>query len=263
MNAVQQIYKALLKEHGPQGWWPISAGDMVMRIRGRGEKRARSIESEVRNRMNQNLISYHPGDYSYPRNESQRFEICAGAILTQNTSWKQAEKALMGLRKLNALTAETVRKISENKLKKSIRPAGYFNQKAKKLKHFAEFYLSLKGRTPSRDELLNVWGIGRETADSILLYAYNVPVFVVDAYTRRIFSSLGMVKADAKYDEIKDFFERSIIPVKLLQTVPEKQVQIYQEYHALIVEHAKKYYSGGDFGACPLLKIAGINRNQR
>lgn len=196
------IYKNLLKAYGPQGWWPINN-------------------------------KYHPKDYSYPKTNSQKFEICIGAILTQNTSWKQVEKAIINLYKLKTLNAERMRILDINTLKEAIKPAGYFNQKAKKIKKFTGFYLELKGKTPTRRQLLKVWGIGSETADSILLYAYNIPSFVIDAYTKRIFTNLGLIKEEANYDQIKEFFENNL----------QSSIILYQEYHALIVEHAKRHYS--------------------
>jgi len=214
MNLLKRIYSILLKKYGFQGWWPL------LGCKGTKPTKTGSIKG------------YHSGDYSCPRNNSQRFEICIGAILTQNTSWPQVEKALLNLKKLKALSPESLMKLDESKLKQAIKTAGYFNQKAKKLKIFAEFYINLKARTPTRDELLNVWGIGPETADSILLYAFNVPEFVVDAYTRRIFSKLGFIEKNASYNKIKKLFEKNL----------EKDFRLYQEYHALIVEHAKRNF---------------------
>lgn len=209
MRNIAQTYKALLKQHGPQGWWPLlELGDPTYK---RGDK---------------SYGGYHPGDYSYPKTDSQRFEICVGAIFTQNTSWNNVVKALLNLKKSNALSADGVKRLSMGKLRELIKPAGYYNQKAKKLKLFVAFYLKLAGRTPTREELLSVWGIGKETADSILLYAYMVPIFVVDAYTRRLF---GYDKKE-DYDKIRLDFEDAL----------PKDYQIYQEYHALIVEQIKK-----------------------
>jgi len=217
-NAALGIYRWLFREYGPQGWWPIG---------GR----------------------YHKGDYSFPRNEGERFEICAGAILAQNTAWKNAQKAIANLKRAGMLD---VRKISRMELKKLallIQPSGYFNAKARKLKIFANFFSGLRGRIPAREELLSVWGIGPETADSILLYSYGVPSFVADAYTRRIFSNLGLVKKNAGYEQVRAFFERNL----------KKDIAIYQEYHALVVEHAKKYYSKkADWGKCPLYEKFGM-----
>lgn len=195
--------------------------------------------------------NYHPGNYNYPENNEQRFEICAGAILTQNTAWINVEKALINIDKLSAMNAFSIVNTGDSILREAVKPAGYFNQKAVYLKTFALFYIALKGRIPSRNELLSVKGIGPETADSILLYAYNQPEFVIDAYTKRIFSFLGFFPENTKYDEIKKMFINSL-PADFI---------LFQEYHALIVEHAKRYYSGkSDFKSCPLLKR--INRPQ-
>ncbi len=220
MNKIYQIYNMLLKLYGPQGWWPL------LNCKGINPTKTGAIKG------------YHPNDYFYPKNSKQRFEICIGAILTQNTSWPQVEKALLNLKELKALTSEAIKKLNLEKLKQAIKPAGYFNQKAKKLKIFAEFYINLKGKTPTRDELLNVWGIGPETADSILLYAFKVPEFVVDAYTKRVFSHLGIINKTATYNKIKEIFENNL----------PKNLKIYQEYHALIVEHAKRHYSKKPYG---------------
>ena len=131
------------------------------------------------------------------------------------------------------MNADAIKEINIKRLKEAIKPAGYYNQKAGYLKEFAGFFLSIKKRIPVREELLSVKGIGPETADSILLYAYNQPEFVVDAYTKRMFSHLDFFNENAKYHEIKEIFETSL----------PKDIIIYQEYHALIVQHAKNYYS--------------------
>ncbi len=211
MNKIKCFYEKLLEKYGLQGWWPL------LDCKGCNPTKTGSIQG------------YHPGDYSYPKNENQRFEICIGAILTQNTSWPQVEKALINLKKINAINPEKIKNMEISELCHAIKPAGYFNQKAKKLKIFSEFYINLKGKKPTRDELLALWGIGPETADSILLYAYKLPSFVADAYTRRIFSSMGLIKKYETYDNIKKLFEDNL----------EKDFKLYQEYHALIVEHAK------------------------
>ncbi|MBN1792607.1 endonuclease III domain-containing protein [Candidatus Woesearchaeota archaeon] len=215
-GAVLEYYGALLKRYGPQGWWPIL--DLHHARKGVNPTKSGSING------------YHPGDFSYPRSEAQRFEICIGAILTQNTAWPNVEKALLNLKQLDCLDSGRLLALSEEILKGAIRPAGYFNQKARKLKVFAEFYASLKGRAPSRGELLGLWGVGPETADSILLYAFRVPVFVVDAYTRRIFSGMGWFEKDAEYESIRSFFESSL----------DGDYKLFQEYHALIVEKGKR-----------------------
>lgn len=159
----------------------------------------------------------------------RRFEIAAGCILTQNTAWRNVERAIANLEEEGLLAPKKMLAAKEEGIRTRIRPAGCFNQKAKKLRAFAEFYGKLGGRTPTRDGLLGLWGVGPETADSILLYAYDVPSFVVDAYTKRILLRLGMIGEDAQYDEIKALFERALAP----------DAAAYQEYHGLLVEHAK------------------------
>lgn len=228
MDRMQNIYAYLLGLYGKQGWWPLlDLGSVRYRP---GDK---------------SYGGYHPGDYTYPKTANQRFEICVGAILTQNTAWNNVKTALANLREINALSPKGMADISESALKEAIRPAGYFNQKAKKLKIFTRFFRALKGRTPTRKELLTVWGIGPETADSILLYAYNVPSFVVDAYTRRIMRNLGLVDSRASYDDIKALFENALKP----------DAALFQEYHALLVEHAKRFYKKkSEYKHCPLYK---------
>ncbi len=228
MNRMKRIYACLLKEYGPQGWWPLlDLGSVRYRL---GDK---------------NYGGYHPGEYSYPKTDAQRFEICIGAVLTQNTAWNNVKAALANLKAISALSAKGMAEINEGALKKAIRPAGYYNQKARKLRLFSEFYIKLKGRTPTREELLAVWGIGPETADSILLYAYNKPSFVVDAYTRRIMRNLGLIDRKAGYDDVKALFENALKP----------DAALFQEYHALLVEHAKRFYrKKSDYRHCPLYK---------
>ncbi|MFW6383300.1 MAG: endonuclease III domain-containing protein [Nanoarchaeota archaeon] len=207
---INQKYCELLQKHGPQGWWPL------MDVKGCNPTKTGSSRG------------YHPGDYSYPKNEKQRFEICLGAILTQNTSWTNVEKALYNLYEINCIDPKKILKIDDEKLKKAIRSAGYFNQKAKKLKIFADFFIKLNN-VPTREKLISLWGIGPETADSILLYAHKKPFFVVDAYTRRIFSRLGVIDANDNYENIRKLFEDSL----------PRDYKVYQEYHALIVEEGK------------------------
>ena len=213
--------------YGEQGWWPL--------IDFKGNNPAKTGS----------LRGYHPKNYELPKTNHQIYEVCIGAVLTQNVGWINVEKALENLKKLKAINPKNLLKLDDKKLKEAIKPAGYYNQKARKIKGFTKFYLTLKGRTPAREELLSVWGVGKETADSMLLYAFKVPTFVVDAYTRRIFANLGFVDEKAGYDEIKSFFESNLKP----------DLAVYQEYHALIVEHAKRYYSKkGQYRLCPLYK---------
>jgi len=206
---LKRIYDRLLEEYGEQGWWPL---------------------------LKDGEICYHTKDYSFPRSEDERFEIICGALLTQNTNWKNVEMALINLKNNNLLSADTISKCNIDLLKECIKPAGYFNQKAERLRMLAEFFIGLEG-VPSRDELLSLKGVGLETADSILLYGYSVPTFVVDAYTKRIVRRLGLVNSD-DYDEIKSFFKNNL----------DEDYKVYQEFHALLVEHAKRYYLGNKDG---------------
>jgi len=200
----------LHKAYGCQGWWPLTTSN--------GHAAENMSEG-----------GYHPGNYSLPQADCQVYEICIGAILTQNVGWGNVEKALHNLLKLEAINPLAILNMDIELIKEAIRPAGYYNQKARKLIGFTEFYVALKGKTPTRKELLGVWGVGKETADSMLLYAFKRPGFVVDAYTKRIFHNLGFIREDAEYDDVKALF-------------------IYQEYHALIVEHAKRYYTKKPYG---------------
>jgi endonuclease-3 related protein len=159
----------------------------------------------------------------------RRWEVIVGAILTQNTSWKNVEKAISNLNQAKALGMEKIKQIKKQKLAKLIKPSGYFNQKAERLKIAAEFFS--KNNKPTREQLLKVKGIGPETADSILLYAYSKPVFVIDLYTKRIFSRVGMCKSVCSYDELQNIFHKSL----------KKDSKMFNEYHALIVELAKQH----------------------
>lgn len=164
------------------------------------------------------------------------FEIIIGAILTQNTSWSNVEKAMVNLKPY--LQPHLLYNMEDNKLARLIKPSGFFNIKTKRLKSFLNWFKgrdfslqSLKALDPYniREELLSIKGIGRETADSIILYALNIPIFVVDAYTKRMFNRLGFSLPDS-YDDIQRFFQANL----------PKEVQLYNEYHALIVRHCKE-----------------------
>jgi endonuclease-3 related protein len=238
---IQKIYDYLLEAYGPQGWWPLTD------LHGNGGSNPTKTGS---------VQGYHPGDYTYPRNSKQQFEIISGALLTQNTSWPQVETALLNLKRLNALSPEGILCLDPETLKEAIKPAGYYNQKAGRLKILAEWFSDLQERThdrsaegiPIREELLSLKGVGPETADSILLYAFKQPSFVVDAYTRRIMTNLGLIGEKAKYEDVKALFEENLLEGPV----------VYQEYHALLVEHAKRHYKKkGAYGECPLLKIVG------
>lgn len=227
MHCVEWIYHELYGRYGPQGWWPL--------LDYGGEREPAKTGSRR---------GYHPLRYDLPETRTQIFEVCAGAILTQNTNWMNVERALLDLRSLGALDPLRLVRLDDATLKEAVRSAGYYNQKSRYLREFADFFLSLGTKAPAREELLEIRGIGRETADSMLLYAFHVPIFVVDAYTRRIFGNLGLIEEKAGYDRIRDLVEENLPPA----------LPVYQEYHALLVEHAKRYYrKGADRRACPLL----------
>ncbi len=192
---INKIYRLLYTKYGPQGWWP---GD-----------------SEL--------------------------ECVLGAILTQNTSWTNVEKAIQNLKDLNVISVEMLRLITTDELAQLIRSSGYYNQKALKIKNFINFlYENYEGELEKmfdqeasmlRDKLLEIKGIGPETADSIILYCANKPVFVIDAYTHRIFSRHGVVPEQTNYNEMQELFMDSL----------ENDVEIFNEYHALIVKVAKEH----------------------
>ena len=189
----QQVFDLLFASFGPQGWWPAETA----------------------------------------------FEVMIGAILTQNVAWKNVERAIENLKSSNKLGPRAMYRISERELAALIRPAGYFNVKAKRLKAYLRYFglnyqsnlCKMKARSLKalRPELLEVNGVGPETADSILLYALEMPTFVVDAYTRRIFSRLGLVDGKIGYDDLRARFSDSI----------PKDIGLYKEYHALIVALGK------------------------
>jgi endonuclease-3 related protein len=171
------------------------------------------------------------------------FEIAIGAILTQNTSWSNVELALANLRKNDLLDAKKLLECNINELQKHITPAGYFKQKAQYLVNLSKLWI--ENNNPSREELLAVKGIGEETADSILLYLLEKPEFVIDAYTTRISTRLGFGDSTNK-SYWKEFYENHI----------EKSVIIYNEFHALLVIHAKTFCkkNGPDCSRCFLQK---------
>ncbi|HTZ11882.1 MAG TPA: endonuclease III domain-containing protein [Candidatus Margulisiibacteriota bacterium] len=202
------IYKKLYSTFGPQHWWPAESP----------------------------------------------FEVMVGAILTQNTSWQNVEKALGNLKKHGLLKPDKLLSLPERKLALLLVPAGYYNIKAKRLRNFLKFlsrdYRSNINRMASRDlpflrrQLLSVNGIGQETADSILLYALDKPVFVVDAYTKRILSRHGLIKEEAAYEEAQDFFMKRL----------KRDTRLFNEYHALLVRLGKEFCSKKKprCSACPL-----------
>jgi endonuclease-3 related protein len=163
-----------------------------------------------------------------PETALQKFEVAVGAILTQNTAWSNAARAIESLNAGRFLNPEALLALDEKSLAGMIRSAGYYNQKAKRLKILAAFFLA--GEKATRQSLLALNGVGPETADSIMLYALGEPCFVVDAYTRRIFGRLGLVNPDAPYEEVRRIFERNL----------PRRIRVYRECHALIVEHGKR-----------------------
>jgi endonuclease-3 related protein len=245
-NELRQYYHALYRAWGPQHWWPAET----------------------------------------------RFEVIVGAYLTQNTAWTNVELALANLRSARVLGVEGIRALPLRRLQRLIRPSGYFRQKAARLKTFVAFLdqkysgslaqLFAQPTGELREELLSLNGVGPETADSILLYAGNHPVFVVDAYTRRILDRHRILPENADYEEIRELFQRALAPLahqqKLIPASAAPQleagirgaahppsamstaartaeVQVYNEMHGLIVGVGKLYCrkSKPVCEACPLL----------
>lgn len=192
MNTIEKIYQHLFKMYGPQSWWPAQTP----------------------------------------------FEVMIGAILTQNTAWTNVEKAIVNLQRHELLTAKKISAASSAQLAELLKPAGYFNLKAKRLQHYCEWFLAQGGysklnKLPTeqlREALLNVHGIGPETADDILLYAFHRPVFVIDAYTRRLLLRLKIIKGDESYETLRS----------MMETALKSDVSLFNEYHALIIVHAKE-----------------------
>ena len=190
---LKSVYQSLIEKYGRQKWWPAD----------------------------------------------NRFEVMVGAILTQNTSWLNVERALDNLKQANALSPKTITQTNHDVLAKWLKPSGYFNIKAGRLKQFCYWYLDhgsydglkFKRTDKLREMLLSVKGVGPETADDILLYAFNRKVFVVDAYTRRIFSRLGLVDESLGYESLRAVFENEL---------QKETVKTFNEYHALIVRHGKE-----------------------
>ncbi len=206
-NLLLEIFNTLLVRYGPRFWWPAETP----------------------------------------------FEVCVGAILTQNTNWGNVEKAVANLKAEGILSPAGLRDVPMERLAELIRPAGYFNVKSSRLKGFIVWLFMEHGgclermfagdwRT-LREELLKVKGVGPETGDSILLYAGGKPSFVVDAYTRRLFSRFGLVPETASYEEVRSFFMKNL----------PADAGLFNEYHALIVEHCKERCRKKPFcRGCPL-----------
>lgn len=183
------------------------------------------------------------------------FEVCVGAILTQNTAWTNVERAIANLKRARALDPLAIHRMPPARLARLIRPAGYFNVKARRLKAFIAFLVdrlggdiaALRSFPPqkARAALLDVHGIGPETADSILLYAAGIPSFVCDAYTRRILHRHGLCPAHADYHAMQELFHRAF---------PDRDASQYNEFHALIVAIGKDFCRPRDprCDSCPL-----------
>ncbi len=190
------------------------------------------------------------------------FEVMVGAILTQNTSWKNVEKAIANLKRERKLSPRRLYGLKHQGLARLIRPAGYFNVKARRLRAFCAFFLSCyRGSVKRmsavpmarlREELLSVHGIGPETADSILLYALNKPAFVIDAYTKRVLSRHRLVRDEVTYEKAQKLFTGNLTPC----------ARIFNEYHALIVKLGKEYCRPRDprCDVCPLGNAESLPR---
>ena len=230
MTNINLIYSKLYSHFGPQYWWPTTKDDDI-------------------------VPKYHK---KIIHNEKQKLEICFGAILTQNTNWKNVEKAIVQLNKNQLININKIIKINNKKLANIIRSSGYHNQKAIKLKNFCSFlYNNYNGNIEKffknnivkiRNELLSINGIGPETADSIILYAAKKPVFVVDAYTKRIMNRIGF--KENTYDELQNLFMDNL----------KKKENLFNEYHALLVELGKNVCKTRPLCQnCPLEKSCNKN----
>lgn len=227
-------------------------GSAVSLVRNRGVDRAQPESQPPLDEYFNSLFTALGPQHWWPGDTP--FEVIVGTILTQNTSWKNVELALANLRGEDLLSVAGIERVDVRHLGTLLRPAGYFRQKARKLKAFVRF---LRGEyagslrrmfaTPVlvlREKLLGVWGIGPETADSILLYAGEQPVFVVDAYTKRIFARHGWIGEKAKYEDVRWMVERQF----------PGDVRRFNELHALIVSAGKNFCRPQEpkCGECPL-----------
>ena len=207
-SRLRHAYDVLLARHGLQGWWPAESA----------------------------------------------FEVIVGAVLVQNTAWTNVERAIANLREAGALDPNAILALAPAELGSMIRPAGYFNVKAKRLRHVVAWYrehggterLKFWSTARLRDSLLAVHGVGKETADDVLLYAFHRPVFVVDAYTRRIYERLGVAGGDADYEHLRALTEEAL----------EKRTRDLNEWHALLVAHGKHTCRPKPrCGQCPLSDV--------
>jgi endonuclease III related protein len=233
-NAADLIASLPLLGESPRRGW--------LRDATLGTKLAKDVHADVQPPLDEyfNSLFTALGPQHWWPGKTQ-FEVILGAILTQNTSWKNVELALSNLRGAGVFTATAVEEVHIRRLQTLVRPSGYYHQKARALKAFVrflrvEYHGSLKRMfaTPTaelREKLLRVWGIGPETADAILLYAGNHPVFVVDTYTKRIMARHGWISAKAKYEEVRWMFERQF----------SGDVERFKEFHGLIVTVGKNW----------------------
>ncbi len=185
-------------------------------------------------------------------------EIMVGAILTQNTNWSNVSKAINNLRDADLLEYDALKRISVEEIAHYIRPSGYYNLKAKRLRNLLDMIEEQYGgkldlflgdqHGPCRENLLSVKGVGPETADAILLYACNHPAFVIDTYTHRLFSRHNLVDEETDYETMQDLF---------LSVLPE-DVELYNEYHALIVKTATTYCKKNN-PLCEQCPLQGVN----
>jgi len=214
------------------------------------------VKTSPRNRIEpiRLLLADHYGDLRWWPGETPE-EIAIGAVLTQNTAWSNVEKAIANLKAAGWLTFPAIRAADRECLAERIRPSGYFNEKAKKLQALADWVcdrgdgtlagaLGRKDAVSLRRDLLGVWGVGKETADAILLYAGHRRIFVVDAYTIRIFSRHGICDERADYDAVRTLVERSVPP----------EVPVYNAFHAHLVQLGKDYCHkrNPDCAHCPI-----------
>ena len=201
------------------------------------------------------LLFDHFGPQNWWPGETQ-FEIITGAILTQNTNWANVEKAIANLKSAHLLTPEKLHHLDLSKLAELIRPAGYYNIKAKRLKNFVNWlFQNYDGKLTNlgnlntdqlRAELLAIKGVGRETADSILLYAFNREIFVIDAYTARIAVRHGLIEPEADYERLRELFQSNL----------PQDIQLFNEYHALLVRLGKEFCkTKAKCTGCPLEKL--------
>jgi len=174
--------------------------------------------------------SWPEGDWPRQRGFSPEWlEVVIGAVLTQNTRWENVELSLRQLNDEGLVNLASLVESSDEELQRSIRSSGFYRQKSATLQHLCRLFLSLNGEPPSRESLLSIRGIGPETADSILLYAFGIPEFVVDNYTRRFLERMDLIEARTGYGDLKTAFESQLQP----------DVSLFRAYHALIVQHGK------------------------